>query len=103
MTGIWLSGCFGFIRATGIEPVSHAWEARVLPLNDARVSVSGAILYGDMTDVKVKSRVLYLIVCRKVLQCVNDVAIIDFRRGYSLVVKLQPSKLIMRVRFPLPA
>lgn len=25
------------IRATGIEPVSHAWEARVLPLNDARV------------------------------------------------------------------
>lgn len=24
------------IRATGIEPVSHAWEARVLPLNDAR-------------------------------------------------------------------
>ncbi len=25
-----------YIRATGIEPVSHAWEARVLPLNDAR-------------------------------------------------------------------
>ena len=24
-------------------------------------------------------------------------------RGYSLMVKLQPSKLIMRVRFPLPA
>ena len=24
------------LRATGIEPVSHAWEARVLPLNDAR-------------------------------------------------------------------
>lgn len=27
----------GGIRATGIEPVSHAWEARVLPLNDARM------------------------------------------------------------------
>ena len=26
------------LRATGIEPVSHAWEARVLPLNDARVT-----------------------------------------------------------------
>ena len=26
------------IRATGIEPVSHAWEARVLPLNDARLT-----------------------------------------------------------------
>ena len=25
------------VRATGIEPVSHAWEARVLPLNDARL------------------------------------------------------------------
>ena len=25
------------LRATGIEPVSHAWEARVLPLNDARM------------------------------------------------------------------
>ena len=25
------------------------------------------------------------------------------KRGYSLMVKLQPSKLIMRVRFPLPA
>ena len=25
------------VRATGIEPVSHALEARVLPLNDARL------------------------------------------------------------------
>lgn len=25
------------------------------------------------------------------------------QRGYSLMAKLQPSKLIMRVRFPLPA
>ena len=24
------------LRVTGIEPVSHAWEARVLPLNDTR-------------------------------------------------------------------
>ena len=30
-----MPSCF-VIRATGIEPVSHAWEARVLPLNDAR-------------------------------------------------------------------
>ena len=30
------------LRATGIEPVSHAWEARVLPLNDAR-ALRGAL------------------------------------------------------------
>ena len=36
------SGLFG-VRATGIEPVSHAWEARVLPLNDARM-LCGRIL-----------------------------------------------------------
>lgn len=24
------------VRARGIEPLSQAWEARVLPLNDAR-------------------------------------------------------------------
>ncbi len=25
------------VRAMGIEPTSQAWEARVLPLNDARI------------------------------------------------------------------
>ena len=39
------SGLFG-VRATGIEPVSHAWEARVLPLNDARVAVARSIMCG---------------------------------------------------------
>ena len=31
------------------------------------------------------------------------VVYVSQQRGYSLMVKLQPSKLIMRVRFPLPA
>lgn len=26
------------VRAMGIEPTSQAWEARVLPLNDARIN-----------------------------------------------------------------
>jgi hypothetical protein len=29
--------CFNLERATGIEPVSEAWEASILPLYDARV------------------------------------------------------------------
>ena len=28
--------CFNLERATGIEPVSEAWEASILPLYDAR-------------------------------------------------------------------
>lgn len=35
------------IRATGIEPVSHAWEARVLPLNDARLCKAGQSIVPD--------------------------------------------------------
>jgi hypothetical protein len=33
----------------------------------------------------------------------SPVTILQLRRGHSLMVKFQPSKLAMRVRFPLPA
>lgn len=35
----------------GIEPTSHAWEARVLPLNDTRVK-TGATLVEKTLPVK---------------------------------------------------
>lgn len=44
------------VRATGIEPVSHAWEARVLPLNDARRC--GRILMEKERRVKLKVKKL---------------------------------------------
>ena len=43
------------IRATGIEPVSHAWEARVLPLNDARMWCA-QILAPECESVKQKEK-----------------------------------------------
>lgn len=39
------------VRAMGIEPTSQAWEARVLPLNDARI-IRGTCLPGEAGDVK---------------------------------------------------
>lgn len=39
------------VRAMGIEPTSHAWEAHVLPLNDARKEIS-ANIYHEFTPVK---------------------------------------------------
>ena len=39
------------VRVMGIEPTSHAWEARVLPLNDTRVKAE-ATLVEDVLFVK---------------------------------------------------
>lgn len=36
----------------GIEPTSHAWEARVLPLNDARIQNAGKTLAEEGVCVK---------------------------------------------------
>ncbi len=36
----------------GIEPTSHAWEARVLPLNDARMRNAGVTLSDEGVCVK---------------------------------------------------
>lgn len=96
-----VSAVLYIIRATGIEPVSHAWEARVLPLNDARIrkrADSSAGCSGSQ-DEKNKFEKIGIFACQ-----VGGAVILYRRvRGYSLMVKLQPSKLIMRVRFPLPA
>lgn len=44
------------VRATGIEPVSHAWEARVLPLNDARKERRHFTMDGAFRQEKKKKR-----------------------------------------------
>ena len=40
---------------------------------------------------------------QKPLACARQRGIFPSPRGHSLMVKFQPSKLAMRVRFPLPA
>ena len=53
--------------------------------------------YGRETVKKCKKNEIVLAMCQK--RCRMK----SVKRGYSLMAKLQPSKLAMRVRFPLPA
>ncbi len=61
----------------------------------------------DMFAMVVQVRIYFLIMseCLCHVACNFIVVVVTFsrQRGYSLMVKLQPSKLIMRVRFPLLA
>lgn len=100
------------VRAAGIEPASQAWEARVLPLNDARMEGARQLMVLDdiVNTIMQDEGYFFTIKINKIMNrekntcvmCVKDVDVYH-RRGHSLVVKLQPSKLIIRVRFPLPA
>ena len=50
------------VRAMGIEPTSQAWEARVLPLNDAR-TICAAFIYREergMSRQQNKLRLIFL-------------------------------------------
>lgn len=53
------------VRAMGIEPTSQAWEARVLPLNDARINADRYLaIDSNIVKTSEKTCLFFLLFCR---------------------------------------